>query len=131
MTGFTNALKKAASLGAVLALTGCVVVAPTPTDQASKQPQAADVAMCNIEGKQVQNLSDGTTQAKVEQSCEETVVTVKNVHPQHPKRCQVLIAQAATELYIMPGEERSLTQTGIVEQSRIQLNCVNDWNRTK
>ncbi len=131
MIGFTAPLKKAVTLGALLAMTGCVVVAPAPKDEAATPSQAAPVAMCNIEGTQVQNLSDGTTQAKVEQSCEKTVVTIKNAHPQHPKRCQVLIAQAATELYIMPGEERSLTQTGVVEQSRIQLNCVNDWNRTK
>ena len=131
MIGFTAPLKKAATLGAILALTGCVVVAPTPSDNNAQESQTAPVAMCNIEGKQVQNLSDGTTQAKVEQSCEQTVVTIKNAHPQHPKRCQVLIAQAATELYIIPGEERTLTQTGMVERSRIQLNCVNDWNRTK
>lgn len=119
------------TLGAVLALAGCVVVAPVPKDEATTQSQAAPAAMCNIEGKQVQDLSDGTTQARIEQSCEETVITIKNTHPIHPKRCQVLLAQAATELYIMPGEERTLTQTGTVERSRIQLNCLNDWNRPK
>ena len=131
MIGITTPLKKMSALGAVMALTGCVVVAPVPNDEANAQSQAAPVAMCNIEGKQVQDLSDGTTQARVEQSCEGTVITIKNAHPIHPKRCQVLIAQAAIELYIMPGEERSLTQTGMVERSRIQLNCLNDWNRPK
>ncbi|WP_334118260.1 hypothetical protein [Limnobacter sp.] len=112
---------------------GCVAVVPAPgNDQASNSANSnTSASLCNIEGKQEQNLSDGTTKASVTQSCEETAIYIENKHAKHPKRCRVLTGTQATELYIMPGENRTLTQTGPVERSKIQLACINDWNRTK
>ncbi|HEX4842258.1 MAG TPA: hypothetical protein VFV57_01185 [Limnobacter sp.] len=118
---------------------GCVVVAPIPGESTQQnQPQANNAAssaapatLCNIEGKQTQDLSDGTTKATVTQSCEETVLYIENQHKEHPKRCRVAVAGQGTELYIMPGENRTLTQTGPVARSQLAVACVNDWNRTK
>ena len=87
--------------------------------------------MCNIEGKQEQDLSDGTTKATVTQSCEETAIYIENQHKEHPKRCRVLVGAQATELYILPGENRTLTQTGPVARNTVQVGCINDWNRPK
>lgn len=110
----------------------CVAVVPTPGQNNQNTPSnATSASMCNIEGKQEQNLSEGTTKAMVTQSCEETVIYIENTHKQHPKRCRVLVGAQLTELYIMPGESRTLTQTGPVERSSVQVGCVNDWNRTK
>lgn len=110
----------------------CVAVVPTPNKQGDSAENGATTAsMCNIEGKQEQDLSDGSTKANVTQSCEETAVFIQNNHEEHPKRCRVLIGDQATELYIMPGENRTLTQTGAVERNTVQVGCVNDWNRPK
>jgi hypothetical protein len=110
----------------------CVAVVPTPgQENQNAQSGATSASMCNIEGKQEQDLSDGTTKAMVTQSCEETVIYIENQNKDHPKRCRVLVGAHATELYIMPGESRTLTQTGPVERNTVQLGCINDWNRTK
>ncbi len=109
----------------------CVAVVPTPNNNQPAENSSTSATMCNIEGKQQQDLSDGTTKAKVTQSCEETVIYVENQHKEHPKRCRVLVGAQLTELYIMPGENRSLTQTGPVARNTVQVGCVNDWNRTK
>jgi hypothetical protein len=112
---------------------GCVAVVPTPgNDQANNSANNnTSASLCNIEGKQEQDFSDGTTKASVRQSCDETAIYIENKHQEHPKRCRVLVGAQATELYIMPGENRTLTQTGPVERSKVQLACANDWNRTK
>lgn len=117
----------AASLLAV----ACVAVVPTPNNNQPAENSGTSATLCNIEGKQEQDLSDGTTKAKVTQSCEETVIYVENQHKEHPKRCRVLVGAQLTELYIMPGENRSLTQTGPVARNTVQVGCINDWNRTK
>ena len=111
----------------------CVAVVPTPNNNEGNTAEnsGTSATLCNIEGKQEQDLSDGTTKAKVTQSCEETVIYVENQHKEHPKRCRVLVGAQATELYIMPGESRTLTQTGPVERNTVQVGCINDWNRTK
>ena len=119
------------SLAAIISVlaAGCVAVVPTPgNDQTNNNTSAS---LCNLEGKQEQDLSDGTTKASVTQSCEETAIYIENKHQEHPKRCRVLVGAQATELYILPGENRTLTQTGPVERSKVQLACANDWNRTK
>ncbi|MEH6998154.1 MAG: hypothetical protein V7542_07130 [Limnobacter sp.] len=117
----------AASLLAV----ACVAVVPTPNNNQPAENSGTSATLCNIEGKQEQDLSDGTTKAKVTQSCEETVIYVENQHKEHPKRCRVLVGAQLTELYIMPGENRSLTQTGPVARNTVQVGCINDWNRPK
>lgn len=110
----------------------CVALVPTPgQNNANSQGSATAASMCNIEGKQEQDLSDGTTKATVSQSCEETVIYIENQHKEHPKRCRVLIGAQVTELYIMPGENRTLSQTGPIQQNTVKIGCVNDWNRTK
>lgn len=119
------------TIASVLA-TACVAIVPTPNKTEGDGSQNIPPAtLCNIEGKQVQDLSDGTTKATITQSCEETVVLIQNLHDKHPKRCRVSTGKNITELYIMPGESRTLTQTGPVERDAVQLGCVNDWNRTK
>ena len=110
----------------------CVAVVPTPAQEnQNAQSGATSASMCNIEGKQEQDLSDGTTKATVTQSCEETAIYIENQHKEHPKRCRVLVGAQATELYILPGENRTLTQTGPVARNTVQVGCINDWNRTK
>ena len=109
----------------------CVAVAPLPNNNPPAENSSTSATMCNIEGKQEQDLSDGTTKAKVTQSCEETVIYIENQHKEHPKRCRVLVGAQMTELYIMPGENRTLTQTGPVARNTVQVGCVNDWNRPK
>lgn len=111
----------------------CVAVVPTPNNNEANTAEnsGTSATLCNIEGKQEQDLSDGTTKAKVTQSCEETVIYVENQHKEHPKRCRVLVGAQLTELYIMPGENRTLTQTGPVARNTVQVGCINDWNRTK
>ena len=111
----------------------CVAVVPTPNNNEGNTAEnsGTSATLCNIEGKQEQDLSDGTTKAKVTQSCEETVIYVENQHKEHPKRCRVLVGAQMTELYIMPGENRSLTQTGPVARNTVQVGCINDWNRPK
>jgi hypothetical protein len=111
----------------------CVAIVPTPgnTADGSENKSAPPATLCNIEGKQVQDLSDGTTKATITQSCEETVVFIQNLHDKHPKRCRVLTGGQVTELYIMPGESRTVSQKGAVERSAVQVGCVNDWNRSK
>ena len=111
----------------------CVAVVPTPNNNEGNTAEnsGTSATLCNIEGKQEQDLSDGTTKAKVTQSCEETVIYVENQHKEHPKRCRVLVGAQLTELYIMPGENRTLTQTGPVARNTEQVGCINDWNRTK
>lgn len=111
----------------------CVAIAPISTNTAgeSQNPGAPAATLCNIEGTQVQDLSDGTTKATITQSCQETVVFLQNMHDRHPKRCRILTGGQLSELYIMPGESRTLTQTGPVERGAVQVGCVNDWNRTK
>jgi hypothetical protein len=111
----------------------CVAIAPISTNTAgeSQNPGAPAATLCNIEGTQVQDLSDGTTKATITQSCRETVVFLQNMHDRHPKRCRILTGGQLSELYIMPGESRTLTQTGPVERGAVQVGCVNDWNRTK
>ncbi len=111
----------------------CVAVVPTPNNNEGNTAEnsGTSATLCNIEGKQEQDLSDGTTNAKVTQSCEETVIYVENQHKEHPKRCRVLVGAQLTELYIMPGENRTLTQTGPVARNTVQVGCINDWNRTK
>lgn len=118
------------SLAAIISVlaAGCVAVVPTPGNDQTNNTSAS---LCNLEGKQEQDLSDGTTKASVTQSCEETAIYIENKHQEHPKRCRVLVGAQATELYILPGENRTLTQTGPVERSKVQLACANDWNRTK
>ena len=122
------------TIASVLA-TACVAVVPTPgkTDGEGSQntPATSNAKLCNIEGQKVQDLSDGTTKATITQSCQETVVFIENLHDKHPKRCRVSTGSNITELYIMPGDSRTLTQTGPVEQGTVQVGCVNDWNRTK
>ncbi|WP_288106063.1 hypothetical protein [Limnobacter sp.] len=122
----------------VLASAGCVAVVPMGNDDNNKtdngsgasgtQPQAT---VCNIEGQDKQDLSNGTTKVLITQSCEKTEIYIENQHPEHPKKCQVRIGAQATQLYIQPGESRTLTQQGPVEKAQIYVNCVNDWNRTK
>ena len=134
MTIHGNLLARLGFVAAVSSLAAaCVVVAPGPGDKANENPQSGttSASMCNIEGKQEQDLTDGTTIAKVTQSCEETVIYIENAHKEHPKRCRILVGGQATELYIMPGESRTLTQTGPVEKNTVQLGCMNDWNRPK
>lgn len=109
----------------------CVAVVPTPNNNQPAQNSSTSATMCNIEGKQQQDLSDGTTKANVTQSCEETVIYIENQHNMHPKRCRVLVGAQMTELYIMPGENRTLTQTGPVARNTVQVGCINDWNRPK
>jgi hypothetical protein len=111
----------------------CVAVVPTSNNNEGNTAEnsGTSATLCNIEGKQEQDLSDGTTKAKVTQSCEETVIYVENQHKEHPKRCRVLVGAQLTELYIMPGENRTLTQTGPVARNTVQVGCINDWNRTK
>ena len=111
----------------------CVAVVPTPNNNEGNTAENSGTSapLCNIEGKQEQDLSDGTTKAKVTQSCEETVIYVENQHKEHPKRCRVLVGAQMTELYIMPGENRTLTQTGPVARNTVQVGCINDWNRPK
>jgi hypothetical protein len=109
----------------------CVAVAPLPNNDQSAENSSTSATMCNIEGKQQQDLSDGTTKANVTQSCEETVIYIENQHKEHPKRCRVLVGAQLTELYIMPGENRTLTQTGPVARNTVQVGCINDWNRPK
>ena len=111
----------------------CVAVVPTPNNNEGNTAEnsGTSATLCNIEGKQEQDLSDGTTKAKVTQSCEDTVIYVENQHKEHPKRCRVLVGAQLTELYIMPGENRTLTQTGPVARNTVQVGCINDWNRTK
>lgn len=109
----------------------CVAVAPLPNNDQPAENSSTSATMCNIEGKQQQDLSDGTTKANVTQSCEETVIYIENQHKEHPKRCRVLVGAQLTELYIMPGENRTLTQTGPVARNTVQVGCINDWNRTK
>jgi len=109
----------------------CVAVAPLPNNEKPAENSSTSATMCNIEGKQQQDLSDGTTKANVTQSCEETVIYIENQHKEHPKRCRVLVGAQLTELYIMPGENRTLTQTGPVARNTVQVGCINDWNRTK
>lgn len=111
----------------------CVAVVPTPNNNEGNTAEnsGTSATLCNIEGKQEQDLSDGTTKAKVTQSCEETVIYVENQHKEHPKRCRVLVGAQLTEPYIMPGENRTLTQTGPVARNTVQVGCINDWNRTK
>lgn len=111
----------------------CVAIVPTPNNNEGNTAEnsGTSATLCNIEGKQEQDLSDGTTKAKVTQSCEETVIYVENQHKEHPKRCRVLVGAQLTELYIMPGENRTLTQTGPVARNTVQVGCINDWNRTK
>lgn len=109
----------------------CVAVVPTPNNNQQAENSGTSATLCNIEGKQQQDLSDGTTKANVTQSCEETVIYVENQHKEHPKRCRVLVGAQLTELYIMPGENRTLTQTGPVASNTVQVGCINDWNRPK
>lgn len=109
----------------------CVAVAPLPNNEKPAENSSTSATMCNIEGKQQQDLSDGTTKANVTQSCEETVIYIENQHKEHPKRCRVLVGAQMTELYIMPGENRTLTQTGPVARNTVQVGCINDWNRPK
>mgnify|MGYP006163246127 FL=1 len=109
----------------------CVAVAPLPNNDQPAENSSTSATMCNIEGKQQQDLSDGTTKANVTQSCEETVIYIENQHKEHPKRCRVLVGAQLTELYIMPGENRTLTQTGPVARNTVQVGCINDWNRPK
>lgn len=119
------------ALVSTLAAACVAVVPPTGQNKQNAQNGATSASMCNIEGKQEQNLSEGTTKATVTQSCEETVIYIENQHKDHPKRCRVLVGAQATELYIMPGENRTLTQTGPVERNTVQVGCINDWNRPK
>ena len=109
----------------------CVAVAPLPNNDLPAENSSTSATLCNIDGKQQQDLSDGTTKAKVTQSCEETVIYIENQHKEHPKRCRVLVGAQLTELYIMPGENRTLTQTGPVTRNTVQVGCINDWNRPK
>lgn len=109
----------------------CVAVAPLPNNDQPAENSSTSATMCNIEGKQQQDLSDGTTKANVTQSCEETVIYIENQHKEHPKRCRVLVGAQLTELYILPGENRTLTQTGPVARNTVQVGCINDWNRPK
>lgn len=131
-----NLLSRCSLMAALTTMTAaCVAVAPVPNNNTSDSGNAENVGtsatLCNIEGKQQQDLSDGTTKANVTQSCEETVLFIENQHKTHPKRCRVLVGAQMTELYIMPGENRTLTQTGPVARNRVQVGCINDWNRTK
>ena len=130
--------KRLARLGLITLTTSlaaaCVAVAPIPNNNEGSSPAAnlySSSTLCNIEGQQQQDLSDGTTKANVTQSCEETVIYVENLHEKHPKRCRVLVGNYVTELYILPGENRTLTQTGPVGRNNVQIGCVNDWNRPK
>ncbi|HEX4918361.1 MAG TPA: hypothetical protein VFV43_10720 [Limnobacter sp.] len=135
-TSRTLTFKWATTPAIALLAAGCVVVAPVPGESGPSSGNQgggnpATATMCNIEGKQKQDLSDGTTKATVTQSCQETVIFIENQHKEHPKRCRVAIAGQGTELYIMPGESRTLTQTGPVAQAQVAVGCVNDWNRTR
>ena len=79
----------------------------------------------------VQELSNGTTKAKVTQTCDSTEVFIANEHKDHPKRCKVQIGQRVNEVYIRPGESRTLTLNAPAMAMRVGLSCVNDWNRPK
>ena len=108
----------------------CVAVVPTPGSKSNNNGNTS-ATLCNIEGQQQQDLSDGTTKANVTQSCEQTVIYIENQHKEHPKRCRVSVGGQVSELYIIPGESRTLTQTGPVARNAVQVGCVNDWNRPK
>ncbi|WP_370263706.1 hypothetical protein [Limnobacter sp.] len=124
-------LKALMACAATLAA-GCVAVAPIPaTEGQQSSANGSGATLCNIEGQQQQDLSDGTTKATLTQSCEQTTLSIENLHKQHPKRCKVSMAGQGTELYIMPGETRTLTQTGPVAAGQVALSCLNDWNRTR
>lgn len=99
----------------------------TETKIESKEPP---VKTCNIEELQKKEMSDGSTKAKLSQSCNETIVYIQNNHQQYPKRCRILVGTQLTEIYLKPGESRSLTQTGQVDINAVQLGCVNDWKRS-
>jgi hypothetical protein len=124
-----------------LLATACVVVAPLPanTDKQNTGRQdtgghtaaQSSASLCNIEGQQVQDLSDGSTKATITQSCQETSIFIQNNHAEHPKRCQVMIGNKSSELYLRPGESRSLTQAGPSAKSAVQVKCANDSNRTR
>jgi len=119
---------------ASISLVACTGILPTfdlSSAKKSKDVPQQTVATCTEKDRHFQDISDGSTKATITQSCEETVVFIQNLHDKHPKRCRVLVGEQVTELYIMPGESRSLTQTGPVERSAVQVGCVNDWKRTK
>lgn len=131
-----NWLIKLGVVAVVVASAGCVAVVPmgnndknkTDSSASGTQPQAS---VCNIEGQEKQDLSNGTSKILITQSCEKTEIYIENQHPDEPKKCKVIIGGQGTQLYIKPGESRTLTQQGPVEKAKIYVNCVNDWNRTK
>ncbi|HEX4855265.1 MAG TPA: hypothetical protein VFV28_00520 [Limnobacter sp.] len=115
---------------ASLLLASCIVV-PIPSSKGSQAPgnsatPASASNLCNIEGQQVQDLSEGTTKATITQSCQETSIQIQNRHPDQAKRCKVLIGNQSNEVYIRPGESRSVSQAGPVEKATVQLKCMNE-----
>lgn len=133
---------------AALLAAGCVAVIPPSEPNAGSgtapaaapqnaAPQAAGTdpnsaaSLCTIQGTREQDLSKGTTKANITYSCKQTVIFIENAHAEQNKRCQVVIGQQVSEIYLKPGEGRSLTQTGPVMTNAVRVNCVNDWNRPK
>lgn len=137
MNSITIRLSRLAVITAASALAAaCVFVMPIPgkTDgDATKKdaPKETSAELCNIEGTQTQDLSDGTTKAFITQSCAETVVTIENKHDKHSKRCRVSSGTKVSELYVRPGESRKYVQSGPVKNDSVKVSCVNDWNRPK
>ncbi|WP_409704482.1 hypothetical protein [Limnobacter sp.] len=136
---FQGVLPWVAALSGLL-LTACVAVAPIPADLGRNETDSTGtippvepqpVTLCNIETPDVQELSNGTTKAKVTQTCDSTEVFIANEHKEHPKRCKVQIGQRVNEVYIRPGESRTLTLNAPAMAMRVGLSCVNDWNRPK
>ncbi|HEY1057343.1 MAG TPA: hypothetical protein VGE55_01280 [Limnobacter sp.] len=135
---FSRIVPTAALALSAVALTACVAVVPTPSNSPSTSDatQTNDstvqpATLCNMETPATQKLQDGTTLAEITQTCNQTDIKITNNHAKHPKRCSVIIGSQGSELYIQPGETRSLTQTGPVAQSQVRINCLNDWNRPK
>lgn len=132
---YTPFLRMGLLAATTILATACVGFVPVPSsDDATSNKDAVNstsASLCNIEGTQEQNLSEGTTKAGITQSCEETVVYIENQNPDLPKRCNVQIGEKTSELYIQPGERRSLTQTGPAMKAEVKLRCVNIHPRTK
>ncbi|MCQ8897410.1 hypothetical protein NQT62_13290 [Limnobacter humi] len=131
-TNFSRLVAPLALTLSALALSACVAVVPAPGQSpASGENTTQPASLCNMEGPATQKLQDGTTLAEITQTCEQTEVKITNNHAKHPKRCNVVIGGQGSELYIQPGESRSLTQTGPVAKADVRINCLNDWNRPK
>lgn len=129
-------LARATLFSAIALLAGCAAIVAVPTNENSKPidpviTQTDDGAKCVINGEHTQDLSDGTTKATLTQTCEQSSLFIENQHPEHAKRCKLVMAGNGAELYIRPGENRTISQNGPVPHTQIALACVNDWNRPR